>query len=248
MGPKTINGSLELGKAIRERRIELGMTIEEAAKNAGVGVKTWCRYETGNSIREDKRTGLCRALMWRSIPGEEKGYKSDKKISEYRNSENWSDEIEKEFGEYSAVAFVIGSEILSDEIEEDLEKLEKKARGTHIGELMPSLIVDMLPRQFIPRYDYDFMYAMKVKLYSLCKRFKHGKLEAHSVLEEVLLYLIMEEAEILMESMDIDENWRDWIYDVCGDADMEMMLYSNYYVDKENIYHFDYWLKDQFGC
>lgn len=246
MGPKTIKGSTELGQTIRERRVELGMTIDEAAKLAGVGVKTWCRYETGESIREDKRMGLCKALMWRFIPGEEKEYKSDKKIAEYMKSENWSDEIAEKFGKYAAVAFVIGSEILSDDIEEALTELQKKPRGTHIGELMPSLITDILPRQFMVRYDYDFMYAMKIKLYWMCKKAKLGKLELHSVIEELLLYLIMEEATIFMESMGVEEDWREWIYDICGDADIETMLYSNYYVDEENIYHFDYWLKEQF--
>ena len=39
MASKSIQGSQELAKKIRSRRNELGFTIEEAAKRAGVGTK-----------------------------------------------------------------------------------------------------------------------------------------------------------------------------------------------------------------
>ncbi len=38
------------------------MTIVEAASRAGVGTKTWYRYESGASIRSDKVKGICKAL------------------------------------------------------------------------------------------------------------------------------------------------------------------------------------------
>ena len=44
MAPKTIQGSERLANMIRARRIELGLTIQEASTIAGVGIKTWCRY------------------------------------------------------------------------------------------------------------------------------------------------------------------------------------------------------------
>ena len=40
MGQKTIMGSPELANSIKLRRNELGLTIEEAARKAGVGTKT----------------------------------------------------------------------------------------------------------------------------------------------------------------------------------------------------------------
>lgn len=73
-------------------------------------------------------------------------------------------------------------------------------------------------------------------------------MKIHSVLEEILLYLIMEEAEILMDSMNPTEDWRAWIYDICGDADMEILLYEEQYVTENNIYNFDYWLEERFNC
>ena len=51
MSQKSIKGTSKLGEAIKSRRQELGLTIEEAATKAGVGIKTWCRYESGESIR-----------------------------------------------------------------------------------------------------------------------------------------------------------------------------------------------------
>ena len=54
MAQKTIQGSKTLASQIKSRRNELGLTIEESASRAGVGTKTWCRYEAGESIRKDK--------------------------------------------------------------------------------------------------------------------------------------------------------------------------------------------------
>ena len=39
MSQRSIPGSHDLGKTIKERRIELNLTIEEAASRAGVGIK-----------------------------------------------------------------------------------------------------------------------------------------------------------------------------------------------------------------
>lgn len=50
MAQKTIQGSETLARQIKSRRNELGLTIEESASRAGVGTKTWSRYEAGESI------------------------------------------------------------------------------------------------------------------------------------------------------------------------------------------------------
>lgn len=54
-------------KKIKTRRNELDLTIEEAVFLAGVGIKTWCRYEAGGSIRADKFKGICKTLNWRNF-------------------------------------------------------------------------------------------------------------------------------------------------------------------------------------
>ena len=55
---KSIPNPPSLSEKIKSRRLELSLTIEEAAKRAGVGTKTWCRYEAGESIRADKYKDL----------------------------------------------------------------------------------------------------------------------------------------------------------------------------------------------
>ena len=67
MAYATIAGSKEMGSRIKNQRKALGLTIEEAARRAHVGTKTWCRYESGEAIRADKWKGVCKALNWMQI-------------------------------------------------------------------------------------------------------------------------------------------------------------------------------------
>ena len=89
MSARIIKGSAELGNKIRQRRNGLGLTIEEAASRAGVGTKTWSRYEAGESIRHDKMLSVCRALNWHALPGQEETAQSEIDLNEYRSSEVW---------------------------------------------------------------------------------------------------------------------------------------------------------------
>ena len=133
MASKSIQGSQTLAKKIRSRRNELGFTIEEAAKRAGVGTKTWCRYEAGESIREDKYRGVCKALNWNYMQEEIDEEKFN--IAECRKYEMWSDYIEENYGEIAAASLAIGSDILFDYVKEDLETLSKMPRYSHIGQI-----------------------------------------------------------------------------------------------------------------
>ena len=69
MPPRTTPSDKALGDAIKARRLELGLTIEDAAFRAGVGTKTWVRYESGSAIRTDKVHGICKALRWAALGG-----------------------------------------------------------------------------------------------------------------------------------------------------------------------------------
>lgn len=86
MSTKILKGSVELGNKIRGRRNELSLTIEEAAKKAGVGTKTWSRYELGESIRKDKIIGVCKALNWNTLPLQEDSSGFDIDINEYKKA------------------------------------------------------------------------------------------------------------------------------------------------------------------
>ena len=247
MAVKTVDGSKNLASEIKKRRLDLGMTIEEAAMKAGVGIKTWCRYEAGESIRNDKYMGVCKALNWRSFPGEKDTSGGEEKIRGYKDSPFWSKDIEQCYGEEAALSFVIGSDILLDDLSQDLAALSSKPRGTHIGELDCSFIADQMPEQFLIRYDYEFMYQMQVELNTMRTYAQNDiHIVAHSVLQELILYLIIVEAEVLMDDMSLGGNWNEWIFDEFDDDDIVMMLYSGRFVTEDDIYHFEHWTDKTF--
>lgn len=258
MSQKVIKGTTKLSEAIRSRRIELGLTIEEAASRASVGTKTWCRYEAGESIRQDKAKGICKALNWNRLPKDDKENDIEFNINEYKNHKAWSEYISECFGETAAISFAIGSDILLDDIEEDLSEISKLPQGSHIGQLTISMIKDMLPEQFLMKYDYDFLYSLKMCVIRLRQMASNNvRFVAHSVMEELAMYLIVESAEFLMEVMSAEmeacgiddvDMWKDWIYDLFDDMDIITFLYSNIYLTSENTYHFDHWMEEQFYC
>jgi hypothetical protein len=97
---------------------------------------------------------------------------------------------------------------------DDLKALAKEPRGTHLGQLAASWFDGFLPPQFLPRYD---------SVGRLRSRFTHGDLVAHTVLEELALYIIFEQ------------------------ADVEFLLFtSGMVLTPDFSYHFDHWDKRQF--
>ena len=258
MSIRTSAGSAELGDKIKNRRNELGLTIEEAAKKSGVGSKTWSRYEAGGSIRSDKVAGICKVLKWNVLPDSDASEEIFD-INEYKSRETWSDELAKTFGLGAAVSFVIGSDLLYDYIQQDLDALAKKQKGTHIGELPLSYLVDIMPEQCLMNYDYEFLYCMKSTLLKYCDIAKYGgRFTAHTVLDEIILYNIMNESEFLMENSIIPNllpeqteefvGWDSWAFDLFGDMDIVSFLYSDHYLTEDSAYHYSHWLKPQFYC
>lgn len=252
MAQKTIKGNDILAKQIRQRRYELGLTIEEAASRAGVGTKTWFRYETGGSIRADKCKGICKALNWHNLPGLNSENDAVFSTAEYINHEAWSPFLDENFGSEAAFAFAAGSDILMDHIYEDMLELSSMPKGTHIGQLDISWLKDGLPEQFLMYYDYGFLYRMKCCLKRLRDCAGHGAtMVAHTVLEELIFYLCNKEASVLLElsgkkARDIESEI--WVYDLLGDMDIISCLYSDIYLEKEHTYHFSRWTEEQFYC
>lgn len=257
MAQKSMKGSLKLGKAIKFRRNELNLTIEEAALRAGVGTKTWSRYEAGESIRTDKCRGICKALKWQELPVKEDVNMNNKiDADDYRNHKAWSSYLMNTYGKLAATSFAIGSDILIDNITEDLDALSSMPRGTHIGETGASWMKSLLPAQFLMRYDYDFLYIMYQTIMQFRTYASLGSpIIAHSVMEELVLYLIMEASGFLMESIELDMkehdedtwgDWHDWVFDIFDDMDLLTFLYSDQYLEKADPYHFEHWLDRQF--
>jgi transcriptional regulator with XRE-family HTH domain len=256
MAQKTIQGSETLARQIKLRRNELHLTIEEAASRAGVGTKTWSRYEAGESIRMDKCKGICKALNWNGLPNQDQENNEDISIQEYKEHKAWSSFLENVFGARAAMAFAAGSDILCDHIEEDMAELASLPAGSHIGQLNMSWLCDDLPQQFLMYYDYDFLYRMKCTLSKMRICAKSGRpMTAHSVMEELLLYLCNEEATALLElNSEIDglgDNEEstyseDWVFDLFDDMDIISCLYSDVYLDSDHSYHFSHWDDQQF--
>jgi len=197
--------SPELSKAIKERRQELDLSITKAAAKAGISIKTWTRYEAGESIRADKVKNVLKALNWKSFPraDDQQLHSSKYDIEKFKKSHGWSKFLEKNFNQYIAASFVIGSENLRDEIEEDLRDLSGMPRGTHVGQLPMSWMEIYLPKLFLTRYDYEFLFNMKSALAALVQRARStpetGDFRAHTVVEEILLLTISKEAETMMK-------------------------------------------------
>jgi hypothetical protein len=96
---------------------------------------------------------------------------------------------------------------------------------------------------------------------------------AQSVIEELVLYLVVEESRDIMNEMDFDlddtnhnyteeddiryeaegeyeysyANWDQWAFDLFDDMDIETFLYDDIFLLSPNdSYHFDNWYKQQF--
>ena len=181
---------------------------------------------------------------------------NQKNIEEYRNHEAWSEGICEQFGKGAAICFALGSDLLLDTLAEALEELSEAPRGTHLGQLDASVLASMLPEQFRTRYDYEFVYALRQNVKQFRQSAKKNQYIAHSVLQELILFLIVDEFRSYVEYTGMDvhtdtdelDGWDDWIFDLFDDMDIVTFLYSDWYVTNENIYHFDHWMKSAFFC
>ncbi|MEU4564318.1 hypothetical protein AB0F72_38550 [Actinoplanes sp. NPDC023936] len=257
MVPRTKSGSTDQATAIRERRLSLSLSIEEAAAKAGIGAKSWSRYEAGGAIRHDKVRGVCRALGWSKLPGAEAEADPDNADIDWlekidRSHEAWSEALSELNGRTCAIGFAVGSDLVYDHIADDLSALASEPRGTHVGQLAASWLDEDLPPQFLPRYDYEFVYGLKAAVVRLRRRFAHGDLVAHTVLEELALYLIFRQAEMLADMApdlfeDDGDDWHEWLAEVLGDLDIELLLFTrDLALTPDVTYHFDHWNEMQF--
>jgi hypothetical protein len=253
MPPKTITGGPELGRAIRARREELSFSIEQAANLASVGTETWRRYEAGGGIRTDKVRGICAALRWRALPGtgEEPGTDDDDLWTTYdpETDDGYSDWLGQRFGIACAKAFDFGSTILLDQAQDDLDELSKMPRGTHIGELSASWLDGLFPAQWVPRYDYEFVYRFRVAVDRLRTRALNptgwdSLMLALTVGEGIALRLIFEQGDACAELRGSDETreWRDWTDDLTlPDWAIHLMYAGKSSFDESAPYGFDHW-------
>jgi len=135
---------------------------------------------------------------------------------------------------------------------DDLTELARRPRGTHLGELDASWLDGDLPLQFVPRYDYEFVHGLIATTDVLRQRFAYGHPSAHSVLEEIALYLIFSKADVFSDLSpgfySADNDWHEWLGALLSDLDVEYFLFGAIRsVPAGFTYHFDRWNEEQFG-
>lgn len=57
-------GRVWLGEKVQEQRKKLRLSKEEAARRAGVNVKTWTQVERGEPVRDTTYAGVDTAMEW----------------------------------------------------------------------------------------------------------------------------------------------------------------------------------------
>lgn len=249
-------GTEELGLALRSRRTELGLTIEEMARAAGVGSETWRRYEAGASIRADKVGGVCRALRWRSLPrsAADADPAADEDWLSFPKDQfddSYSEWVEREFGEACAHTFASGCDLIRDQITDDLDRLASRPRGTHIGEL-GGWLDGLLPTRWLPQYDYEFVFQLRCAVETVRLRIVHPAAVDHlpatlTIAEDLALHLILEagstSAEIAGSSA--ADDWDEWEYLLNGEDDEVIhVLYSeDVPIPPGSRFHFDRWFE-----
>lgn len=112
-----------------------------------------------------------------------------------------------------------------------------------------------ITEQFLTEYDYDFLYLLKCTLYEMRARANCGaSMVAHSVIEELLLYLCSEESIAFIDidrgcsKSDSEENIyaKEWVFDLLDSIDIITFLYSDVYLPPDHPYHFPHWNDQQF--
>lgn len=192
------------------------------------------------------------------IDDEEDGSMPPREFRKYMKHKAWSQVLADEFGYEAAIAFVNASDRLLDQMNESLYDLSSMPRGTHVGQLDFIGISEMLPRQFAMHYDYDFIYYLKSVLLQYRYRAQRGmEMYAHTVAEELILYLCLQHIEIFIDmNQDMSEEEAEefcepdysteWIFDLLGDMDIVTYLYSDFYLDEMHPYHISHWGEPQF--
>ncbi|UUX35209.1 helix-turn-helix domain-containing protein [Fundicoccus culcitae] len=257
MSTDSMRKTEELARIIKDRRLELALTVQKASNIASVGVQTWKKYEAGNPIRQDKIKGILKALEWTKFPD---NLNSDESIqsllNEYQSHDAWSKTVFEYHGLFAAISFCAGTDILSDYIDHDLEELSSLPKGTHIGQLQDSELSFFLPSDYLMEYDYNFLFSLRKSLNSLISQYTHGNsLVAHKPIDEILLYLTVsvsdEYIKEIRDNLSFEESEKfeysdGWIFDVFDDMDVETYLFSNFDIGIPNDYQFNNWFKEIF--
>ncbi|MBP5729462.1 MAG: hypothetical protein J6Y48_20530, partial [Clostridia bacterium] len=134
-------------------------------------------------------------------------------------------------------------------IQADLEALKSLPAGTLLDDTN-SIVFVTLPQQFADQYDAAFLTRMETELLLFRERARRGEsMAAHSVMEELLLYLCVGETISHLETTGeivvcggkkITPSY-DWLYDLFDDMDIVTCLYSDITLPENHLYHLCHW-------
>lgn len=175
---------------IRSRREALGLTIEQAAEKAGVGSRTWSRYEAGAPIAEDKVSGVCKALGWEWLMSATDDVQPKSSYDHRKNRDGWSSDVAERFGDNCAASLAIGFQNLLWRVKADIKLLKSQPKGTHIGQLRASMTADILPEQFLMNYDYEFILGLKADVVRVMNYAEGTRsFHAYSAIDAIIVYM-----------------------------------------------------------
>lgn len=258
---RTRTSTPELSALLRARREELGLSIEAAARAAGVGNETWRRYEAGGAMRADKTGPVCRALGWRKLPllgpvaqahGLEAVPSAPVSPDSSAESDTYPQSLVDLQGKECAEAFVVGCDILGDRINMDIDALSSTRRGTHIGELQGSVMEVWLPPRWLMRYDYEFLFRLRATVQELALRTKHPGFDGipyltRCVADDLVLHLILQMGSAVESEAaeSTDAAAEDWEYELNGEDEevMVALYHPGIHPDPDSPWHFDHWFQ-----
>lgn len=254
MTPRTRPGSVELGQAIRARREQLGLTIDEAAARSGLGRETLRRYESGSAIREDKIPALCRLLAWQRLPDAVDQSDAGGPLApnwDDRDRAGFSESVEDALGEDCAHTLAVGFELVVDQIDHVIAELESMPLGSHVGMTTLGFEFDP-PPVFLTRCDHQTMVRLRNSAADLSRRLQEPldlPLEGLPVAEQIVLRRSLEAGQLYVETVEMtepddSEDWREWFGGLVGDADLGFMLYGGgieIALEPTSKFHIDNW-------
>lgn len=176
-----------------------------------------------------------------------------KDIREAKKEGKWPYEIAKRYGIPAAYALLIGLELLEDEAKESYDELEN---GTAPEET--SLAI-MLPKVFSGRYDNSFYKTMLEHIEAIREIIRdQAPFLMHSVLDELIIYLAIDEAEMYFELCPLTlealsdyakaADWYSWVADHFEDDDTVLCLYTfpQIALCEESQFAFEHWTDNIF--
>lgn len=249
--------SKSLANYIHHRRLEVGVSSTDLAEISNMSKSNWESFEkNGGAIPLKSKDIILDLLFLERFPKEKECDFIDKLFEEAKENKLWPGKIYQTMGLTPALSFIAGCEILSDDINNDLEELSKLPKESHLGQLDTSLLLSLLPQQFITKYDYEFVYKLSKVLAQYTSRNKVGSsYTAHNVIEEICLYLIAKESILYFESLDENSHLQlkelldyndEWPFDIFDDMDSYTFLYTDIYIEEDSPYHFKNWFVPQF--